>query len=149
MSSRLRDRDETEDVLQDVLLEIHRSLGSFEGRSTLLTWMFGIAQRVIFRQFRRRRVVTLPLEACVGRFEPRRDAQTEGQLDARRHLETCAQVLEQDVSSRQREIFDLYYGESKRTRVIAAELGKSDATVKVSLHRTRHAMKRRLGRLAS
>ena len=40
---RLGDATEAEDVVQDVFLEVHRCLASLEGRSALLTWMFGIA----------------------------------------------------------------------------------------------------------
>ena len=38
---RLRDPFEAEDVTQEVFLQVFRSLASFEGRSTLLSWMFG------------------------------------------------------------------------------------------------------------
>ncbi len=36
-----------DDVVQDVFLVVHRRLDSFEGRSTLKTWIFGIALRVV------------------------------------------------------------------------------------------------------
>jgi RNA polymerase sigma-70 factor (ECF subfamily) len=35
-----------EDAVQDVFLIVHRRLGDFEGRSTLKTWIYGIAVRV-------------------------------------------------------------------------------------------------------
>ncbi|GAF97094.1 unnamed protein product, partial [marine sediment metagenome] len=38
---RLRDPAEAEDIAQDVFLEVYLSLGSFQGRSSLSTWMFG------------------------------------------------------------------------------------------------------------
>jgi len=34
------------DVLQEVFVVVHRKLGSFEGRSQLRTWIYGIALRV-------------------------------------------------------------------------------------------------------
>ena len=46
--------------------------------------------------------------------------------------------------SAQQKIFDLYYGENRPTRLIAAELGKSNQAVKISLFRTRRAMLTRL-----
>jgi RNA polymerase sigma-70 factor (ECF subfamily) len=36
-----------DDVVQEVLLTVHRRLGSFEGRSSLKTWLFGIALGVV------------------------------------------------------------------------------------------------------
>ncbi len=38
--------DSLEDALQEVFLVVHRRLESFEGRSSLRTWIFGIARRV-------------------------------------------------------------------------------------------------------
>ena len=46
-----------EDATQDVFLVVHRRLGEFEGRSTLSTWVYGIAVGVArnHRRTRRRR----------------------------------------------------------------------------------------------
>jgi RNA polymerase sigma-70 factor (ECF subfamily) len=41
-----------EDVVQEVFLIVHRKLDDFEGRSSMRTWLFGIALRVV-RRFRR------------------------------------------------------------------------------------------------
>ncbi len=38
---------EVEDVVHDVFLIVHRRLGDFEGRSSVRTWLFGIAYRVV------------------------------------------------------------------------------------------------------
>jgi RNA polymerase sigma-70 factor (family 1) len=39
----LQNTEDAEEVTQDVFLEVHRSLDSFEGRSTLSTWIYRIA----------------------------------------------------------------------------------------------------------
>ncbi len=36
-----------DDVVQEVFVVVHRRLASFEGRSTLRTWLFGITARVV------------------------------------------------------------------------------------------------------
>lgn len=41
------DPSHLEDVVQDVFITVHRRLDSFEGRSNLRTWVFGIALRVV------------------------------------------------------------------------------------------------------
>jgi RNA polymerase sigma-70 factor (ECF subfamily) len=38
--------DQREDAVHDVFLVVHRRLGTYEGRSSLKTWLFGIAHRV-------------------------------------------------------------------------------------------------------
>jgi RNA polymerase sigma-70 factor, ECF subfamily len=42
-----------EDAGQDVFLIVHRKLGSFDGRSSLRAWLFGIASRVALARRRR------------------------------------------------------------------------------------------------
>jgi DNA-directed RNA polymerase specialized sigma24 family protein len=59
-------------------------------------------------------------------------------------LEICADALDEDVSPAQQEIFDLYYGQNRSTKLIAQELGKSNQAIKISLFRTRRAMEARL-----
>ena len=49
---RVRDPIEAEDLTQETFVQLYRSLGSYEGRSSLLTWTFGIAQNVCYRYFR-------------------------------------------------------------------------------------------------
>jgi RNA polymerase sigma-70 factor (ECF subfamily) len=46
-------RPDLEDAVQDVWLAAHRQLGSFEGRSTPRTWLFGITLNTA-RNYRRR-----------------------------------------------------------------------------------------------
>jgi RNA polymerase sigma-70 factor, ECF subfamily len=44
-----------DDALQDVFLVVHRRLGTFEGRSAIRTWIFGITLRVASDYIRHRR----------------------------------------------------------------------------------------------
>ncbi|MEO1934314.1 MAG: RNA polymerase sigma factor [Myxococcales bacterium] len=141
---RLGDATEAEDVVQDVFLEVHRCLASWEGRSALLTWMFGIAHHQICRRFRRKTPIGVPIEQLEAKAPKVPQACSEGRVDAARILYVCADALDEDVSSAQQEIFDLYYGENRPTKVIAQELGKSNQAVKISLFRTRRAMQTRL-----
>jgi RNA polymerase sigma-70 factor (ECF subfamily) len=142
---RLGDATEAEDVVQDTFLEVHRCLASWEGRSTLLTWMFGIAHHQLCRRFRRKTPIGIPLEQLEASPPIAPDVPSDRRVDAARTLVVCADTLDEDVSAAQREIFDLYYGENRPTREIAEQLGKSNQAVKISLFRTRRAMETRLG----
>jgi RNA polymerase sigma-70 factor (ECF subfamily) len=41
------DMSAVDDVVQDVFLVVHRRIGDFEARSSMKTWLFGIALRVV------------------------------------------------------------------------------------------------------
>jgi len=141
---RLGDAVEAEDVVQDVFLEVHRCLATWEGRSALLTWMFGIAHHQLCRRFRKKTPIGMPIEQLEASPLAGPEAPSDRRVEAARMLEICADALDEDVSDAQREIFDLYYGDNHPTKVIAEELGKSNQAVKISLFRTRRAMEARL-----
>ena len=141
---RLGDRAEAEDAVQDVFLAVHRSIGSFAGRSSLLTWMFGIARNEVGHRLRRRRRTPLPSSFDLPASTVADEVPSDRRVDASRALAACASALERDVTPAQREIFDLYYGTSDATPVIAEKLGRTDPAVKMSLSRTRRLLKERL-----
>src|SRR5688572_13236808 len=41
-----------DDVVQEVFIVVHRQLASFEGRSSLRTWLFGILRNLVLRERR-------------------------------------------------------------------------------------------------
>lgn len=69
-----------DDAVQDVWLVVHRRLQSFDGRSTIGTWLFGISLNVA-RARRRARDVRCPIEALP-------DALHSPTLDPERTLES-------------------------------------------------------------
>lgn len=47
IQSRLNDPFQSNDILQDVFLDVWRSAGRFEGRSSVRSWIFGMAWRKV------------------------------------------------------------------------------------------------------
>ncbi len=137
---RLRDPVEADDVCQDVFLQIYRCIGSYQGRSSLLTWMFGIAHHQVCRRFRRRSYKTLSLDAPEASEVPAEQVPLDRMIDASRVLEDCNRVLDESVNESQREVFHLRYAENLSTRQIAEVVGKSNQAIKISLFRTRKTL---------
>ena len=91
---RIRDQAEAEDLTQETFVQLYRSFESYEGRSSLLTWTFGIAHNVCSRYFRHcSRWMVGPKDARVLEDHPS-DAAIERRLDATHLLERCDEVLE-------------------------------------------------------
>ena len=59
IASKMNDPHEAADIQHDVFIEIWRSAGRFEGRSTVKTWVFGIAYRKTMDYFRKHKRVDL------------------------------------------------------------------------------------------
>jgi RNA polymerase sigma-70 factor (ECF subfamily) len=128
---------EVEDLTQETFVQHYRSLGSFEGRSSLLTWTFGIAHNVCSRHFRNSSRWMVGLRDGRMLEDVRVEATIEQTIDAARLLERCDQTLERSRRPAHREIFQLRYGSGQTIRAIAENVGRSRDSVKVSLRRSR------------
>lgn len=146
---RVGDAAEAEDLAQETFVQLYRSLQSFEGRSSLLTWTFGIAHNVCSRYFRHcSRWMVGPRDAQELDERPI-EATTERRIDALRVLERCDDVLASTRRPAHQEIFHLRYGERKSIREIAEQVGKSNEAVKVSLRRSRNALSKGVPELST
>ncbi len=137
---RLADPAEAEDVTQEVFMQVHRSLASFQGRSTLLTWMFGIAHNQVCRRFRRRTPSTVSLDDSEALDLRSGECPPDRRVEAWRVLRRCVDIAENELSDAQRAVFHLKYAENCSTRSIAEQLGKSTQAVKISLFRSRKTL---------
>ncbi len=140
VASRVRDRMEAEDLTQETFVQAYRSMASFEGRSSLTSWLIGIARFVCFR-FRRfsSRWMIGPEPGLIAR-DIGVDDPVEARVDAIRALERCEAFLAERCGESNRAIFRLRYGEARSIRAIASLVGKSEDAVKACLRRSRRAL---------
>jgi RNA polymerase sigma-70 factor (ECF subfamily) len=137
---RLRDPMEAEDVTQEVFFTVFNALENFEGKSTLLVWIFGITRNTVNRRFRKARPRLESLDAEGAREVPARTPATDRIVDARRAIDRCAAVIESDLTPLQRRIFHLKHLRRQPIRAIAAALGKSEDAIKANLYRMRRSI---------
>ena len=145
--------DETlaEDVLQETFLNAFRAIDRFEGRSSLGTWLYRIANNAALMHLRKREPTTYsldePLETDSGEEVPRqffdfcclpeRDLLSN---EARREMLTAIDDLPETL----RVVFLLRDIEGLSTRETAEQLNLSVSAVKTRLMRARLALRERL-----
>ncbi len=134
---RLRDPGEAEDVTQEVFLTVFRSLSSYRGDSKLLVWIFGITRNTVNRRFRKARPHLESIDAAPASRIAVESAPVDRSVDARRALERCVTVIEEDLTPLQRRIFHLKHLRRQSIRSIAGALGKSEDAIKANLYRMR------------
>lgn len=137
---RLRDPGEAEDVTQEVFLTLIDALKSYRGQSSLLVWIFGVTRNKVNRRFRK---ASPPVESLVetGPGElAGPELPCEVTLDARRMLQKCEEIIENELSPVQRRIFHLKHLRRLSIRAIAEALGKSEDSVKAQLYRIRRTI---------
>ena len=137
---RLGDAGEAEDVAQEVFLTVIKVLPSFQGTSSLLVWMFGITRNKVNRRFRGRRARLEPLDEGEGSELAAEQPSTDQAVEARRMLNRCEAVIENDLTPLQRRIFHLKHLRQQSIRTIATALGKSEDAIKANLYRMRRAL---------
>ena len=122
-----------EDVCQEVFIVVHRRLGDFEGRSSLRTWIYGIALRCA-SDHRRRAARRQPSAAPVAEVALA-SSQLED-LDAREARATLERLLEL-LNPEKREVFVLFELEELSMAEITALVGCPLQTGYSRLHAAR------------
>jgi RNA polymerase sigma-70 factor (ECF subfamily) len=117
---RLRDSFEAADVMQEVFLEIWRTAGRFEARSSARTWIFGIARnKAVDRMRRGARVVLSEPDPNVPDDAPDPAAITEAASDAARVRDCILRLSEAHRSAIHLAFYDgLAYGDIARIEAV-------------------------------
>ena len=136
---------DVEDVCQEVFLIAHRKLPSFEGRSSIRTWIYGIAVRVAsdhkkLARHRREEVTDAPPEQAVD--APQIDAI--GERQARALLDGALAELDQD----KRAVFVLFELEELPMTEVAEAVGCPLQTAYARLYAARRSVTATLRRAA-
>jgi RNA polymerase sigma-70 factor (ECF subfamily) len=125
----LSDKDESEDVLQEVYLTIWRRADRFEaGRAGVMTWISTIARNRAIDRLRARGPLAYaePVEALeIEDAAPRAEALLEAAQD-RGRLHACLEELD----GRTREVIRIAFFEGVTYEALAARLGAPLGTVK-------------------
>jgi RNA polymerase sigma-70 factor (ECF subfamily) len=139
-----------EDAVQEVFVVVHRKLASFEGRSSMHTWLFQIARRVVHdhrRTVRRKEHPPLPNESVPDLGAIAADESTSPDATARRA--EAARVLYElldKLDTDKREVFILAEVEELAAPDIAQVLGINVNTVYSRLRLAREAFNLALAR---
>jgi RNA polymerase sigma-70 factor (ECF subfamily) len=123
-----------EDVCQEVFCVVHRKLASFEGRSSIRTWMYGICLRVASdhrrrAHVRRERPASTPPPSVVGADQDEEYARKQ----ARARLASILNALDDE----KRQVFVLYEIEELTMKQVASIVGCPLQTAYSRLHAAR------------
>jgi len=147
---RLGDRQEAEDLTQDVLLRLYRSRQRYEPRARFSTWIFHITQNVARNALRfRQRHPRINLSVATD-DDNLLDVLLSGAADApsrpleRAELAIVVRAAIADLGERQRVALELHQFEEQTYAEIAAQLDMTPKAAKSLLYRTRNLLRARL-----
>lgn len=139
----LRQREEAEDVVQQVFLKAYQHLEKFRGESKFSTWLYTIALNLVRNHVRQRKLRRMDSLDMPGRTDdsprpqwPDKAPLPEEVVHHRGELNRVIAALEK-LTDPHRAIFTLHYFQHLSLKEVAVTVGRPVGTVKVYLHRAR------------
>jgi RNA polymerase sigma-70 factor, ECF subfamily len=137
----MRDHSDAEDVLQETLLSAFTHLKSFEGRSSVSTWMTRIAINAALSRLRKNQRLTISIDEVGEETGPALSSvlqddslDAEGQLIHAERRELVAEAVDRLPSSL-RSVLELRIRDGFSGKQIAQKVGISESAVKSRLLR--------------
>jgi RNA polymerase sigma-70 factor (ECF subfamily) len=129
----VRNREDANDLSQDVFIRVFRSLSKFREESRLSTWLYRIAVNLAFNHLRRRRRVAQSRVEVPVDEETMLELPTQSTPQGDFHQSELRQAIRTAVESlpeRQRAVFVLRQYDGLKNQEIAQVLGCAAGTVK-------------------
>jgi RNA polymerase sigma-70 factor (ECF subfamily) len=150
----VRQRNDVEDIAQQVFAKVYLSLKNFDFRSSLITWIYKITVNECFDYLRKRKVRKLVYESDLSEDEVRRVENSEPQ--ANRQTPVDVDLASRDfvlkllskVSEEERMLLMMKEVEGYSVEELAAQTGMNENTIKVKLFRARQKLLKAAQRLS-
>ena len=149
----LRNRNDAEDIAQQVFAKIYFSIKNFDFRSSLLTWIYKITVNECYDYLRKKRVRKLVYESDFSADDSQRVESSEPAVD---HTAAVDQQLAQQdlifkllskISEEDRTLILLKEVEGHSVEELSQMTGMNENTIKVKLFRARQKLVKAAGRL--
>ena len=142
----IRDEAKSEEVANDVMLQVWKGAGRFEGRSSPSTWILGIARNRALNAVRGNRIETEPLEEGLAVKDETPDV--EASIDRHTLAERLRTALD-GLSPQHREVVELTFFQGCSYREIAEIVSCPENTVKTRMFHAKKRLKPLLSALAA
>ncbi|AVO43812.1 sigma-70 family RNA polymerase sigma factor [Phreatobacter cathodiphilus] len=126
----IKDEGQAEDLIGEVFLDVWRQADRFEGRSSVSTWILGMARFKALSSLRKTTEAELDEEQAAAIADDADTPETVSQkLDKAKAIRRCIDQL----SPEHREIVDLVYYQEKSISEVAEIVGIPENTVKTRM----------------
>jgi RNA polymerase sigma-70 factor (ECF subfamily) len=137
---RLRNHADTEEVVQETFTAVFRSIGAFQGKSSVLSWVYGIAKNTVNNTIRRSIAREQRVDRAEGELLRNLHSSSPYTPEESLTLRRCEDLMRKHlatVSEWQAEIFVLRHVENLSIGEIAARTSRSKDAVRSSLCRVK------------
>jgi len=135
-----RNKEDTEEVAQDVFLKAYQSLNSFKGDSKFSTWLYRIAYNMAISKVRKKKLPSISIEDYELADDEIKQVYDDFELiestDKKKYLKKAIEQLSSEDSM----VITLYYLNERSIDEISELTNMGKSNVKVRLHRARKKM---------
>ena len=149
----LRNRNDAEDIAQQVFAKVYFSIRNFDFRSSLITWIYKITVNECFDYLRKKKVRKLVYESDMSEDEVRRVENSEpafersGRTDSTLARRDYIVKLMDRVSDEEKRLLMLKEVEGYSVEELSGMLDMNENTIKVKLFRARQKLVKAAQRL--
>jgi RNA polymerase sigma-70 factor (ECF subfamily) len=142
LSKRLSNKNALEDVLQEILISIHKARHTYDGQRPYTPWLFAIAR------YRLQDYLRCHYKDHVYHAAELNDAENSSFGDVTESELSYESIKEeiQQLPQKQASILHLLHGEGYTAKEAADKIGMTESAVKVSAHRAYKILKEKLKR---
>jgi RNA polymerase sigma-70 factor (ECF subfamily) len=141
--ARIRNHADAEEVVQETFTVVFRSIDSYRGQSSLLSWVYGIARNTVNNTIRRHKLRESRLQQIDARqLRPAGSAASaspEDQLSMSRYVTAIREQLE-SIGQWQAEIFIMRHVQDLSIKEISERTERSSDSIRSSLYRVKRLL---------
>ena len=141
--TRLRNRADTEEVVQETFTVVFRSIDAYRGQSSLLSWIYGIAKNTVNNHVRRARAYEARIERAEIELQRGSHSLASCTPEENLSLRRCAEAVHDrlaSVAGWHAEVFLLRHVENLPINEIARRMSRSNDAVRSSLYRVKRML---------
>ena len=141
--SRIHNHADAEEIVQETFTAVFRSIESYRGQSSLLSWVYGIAKNTANNSLRRARNEGERLQAADPALLRPRPSMASGTPEEQLNLQRCARSMRESleaVADWQTEIFVMRHIDNLSIPEISERTQRSSDAVRSSLHRVKRLL---------
>ncbi len=145
----LKDKQEAEDLLQDIFLKAYKNASMFKEEAGVYTWLYRLAVNTILNYLRRKKIVQFLSFSQVSEYgdkwmkngRPDPALHMEQDEDLSNQLAQLNQAIER-LSGREKTAFYLFFYDKLKQKEIAAIMKTSVSAVESLVHKAKNKIRR-------
>lgn len=141
----IKNREDAEEVAQDIFIKAYKSLAGFRGSSKFSTWLYTIVNTTCITFLRKKKyeVTSIDNEKIFNSIENDDSISSYTQVEQKSKIQMVTKAMDL-LNADDAEIITLFYKAEQSLEEISTILGIETNTAKVRLHRARARLKEKM-----